>query len=68
MNWDVWATYKVQVCVVDRRLLPAKVGEDEERVYEVAGEAHAGQRDPDAQAHEGLDKACKNPEANTNDS
>lgn len=61
MNWDVWATYKVQVCVVDRSLLPAKVGEDEERVYEVAGEAHAGQRNPDTQGHEGLDKACKTP-------
>lgn len=64
MNWDVWATYKVQVWVVDRSLLPAEVGEDEERVYEVAGEAHPGQRNPDTQGQQGLDKACKSPEAN----
>lgn len=53
---------------MDRSLLPAEVGEDEERVYKVAGEAYAGQRNPDTQGHEGLDKACKHPEVNANDS
>lgn len=67
-NRDVWATYKVQVCVVDWSLLPAKVGEDEERVDEVAGKAHAGQRNPDTQGHEGLEKACKKPQVSVNDS
>lgn len=46
---------------MDRSLLPAEVDEDEERVYEVAGEAQARQRKPDTQSHDGLDKACRNP-------
>lgn len=60
MKWDVWTTYKVQVCVVDGSLLPAEVDEDKKRVYEIAGEANGGQRSPDTQGHEGLDETCKN--------
>lgn len=68
MTWDGWTTYKVQVCVVDGSLLPAEVDEDEEGVYEIAGEANVGQRNPDTQSHEALDETCKTQQINANGS
>lgn len=68
VTWDGWTTYKVQVCVVDGSLLPAEVDEDEEGVYEIAGEANVGQRNPDTQSHEALDETCKTQQINANGS
>lgn len=48
--------------------MPAEVDEDEEGVYEIAGEANVGQRNPDTQSHEALDETCKTQQINANGS
>lgn len=44
-----WNTYKIDVCVMAWGLLKANVQDDEDRVYEIAGEADIGKRNPESQ-------------------